>query len=120
MLRVEVWDEISPINGVEAEEIFRMRKDLDRARGDIFLVKQGDAVMQIEIGTIIKGNYGFDSNLSIQETAEQYLIKREEEEAKAQEEQMTIEELQEQVAMLSYQVMMYEEDIVSEEGGNEE
>jgi len=114
MLRVEVWDEVSPINGVEAERIFEMRDDLVRARGDIFLVKQGDAVMQIEIGAIIKCNYGFDANLSIQEVAEQYLAKREEEEAKAQEEQMTVEEMQEQIAMLSYQVMMLEANV--EEG----
>ena len=114
MLRVEVWDEVSPINGVEAERIFEMRDDLARARGDIFLVKQGDAVMQIEIGAIIKCNYGFDANLSIQEVAEQYLAKREEEEAKAQEEQMTVEEMQEQIAMLSYQVMMMEANV--EEG----
>jgi hypothetical protein len=115
MLRIEVWDEVSPINGVDAKRIFEMRDDLVKARGDIFLVKQGNQVMQIEIGAIIKANYGFDSNLSIKEVAEQYLAKREEEEAKVQEEQLTIEELQEQVAMLSYQVMMMEANVGEDE-----
>ena len=116
MLRVEVWDEKSAINGVEAEEIFKSRRDLARARGDIFLVKQGDSVVQIEIGATIKANLGLDFNLSIQEVADLYLAKREEEDAVAQEEQLTLAELQEEVAMLSYMVMMNGEDV---EGGNE-
>lgn len=115
MLSVQVWDEISPLNGIPAEEIFANRDDLDRARGDIFLVFNNGVLSQIEIGTIIRGNYGFAEDLSIEEIANQYLEMREMEAARARERQLTVEELQEQVAMLSYQVMMMEADVVVEE-----
>ena len=115
MLTVQVWDEVSPLNGIPAEEIFANRDDLDRARGDIFLVYHNGVLAQIEIGETIRGNYGFDPNLSIEETANQYLEAREIEAQKAKERQLTVDELQEQVAMLSYQVMMMEADVVLEE-----
>lgn len=120
MLTVQVWDEVSPLNGIPAEEIFANRDDLDRARGDIFLVYHNGVLAQIEIGEIIRGNYGFDPNLSIEETANQYLETREIEAQKAKERQLTVEELQEQVAMLSYQVMMMGADTVLEEVVEEE
>ena len=120
MLTVKVWDEVSPINGIPAEEVFANRDDLNRARGDIFLVYHNEVLSQIEIGEIIRGNYGFDPNLSIEETANQYLEAREMEAQKAKEHQLTVEELQEQVAMLSYQVMMMEEDVIIEEEQVEE
>ncbi len=120
MLSVQVWDEVSPLNGIPAEEIFANRDDLDRARGDIFLVFNNGVLSQIEIGAIIRGNYGFDENLSIEEIANQYLEMREMEAQRARERQLTVEELQEQVAMLSYQVMMMESDIMEEEVVEEE
>lgn len=120
MLSVQVWDEISPLNGIPAEEIFANRDDLNRARGDIFLVFNNGVLSQIEIGTIIRGNYGFDENLSIEEIANKYLEMREIEAQRAEERQLTVEELQEQVAMLSYQVMMMEADVAVEEVVEEE
>ena len=109
MITVKVCDEIESINGIEANEVFKMRKDLDNARGDIFLVKEGDRVLQIEIGSIIKANYKFDTNLSIEETAQQWLIKHNEEIESQKAEELTLEEMQEQLALLSYQVMMMQE-----------
>lgn len=126
MLTVEVWDEVSPLNGIPAEEIFANRDDLDRARGDIFLVYHNGVLAQIEIGTIIRGNYGMSPDLSLQQIADEYLRLREEEAQQAKQRQLTVDELQEQVAMLSYQVMMMgadaliEEEVVEEENNEEE
>lgn len=111
---VKVWDGKESINGIPAEEVLANRKDLERALGDIFLVLVNGQVTQIEIGATIKSIYNLDENLSIEEVANAYLARREEEEAREREEQLTNEELQEQVAMLSYHIMMLEENKVEE------
>lgn len=111
METIKIWDGISEINGVSAEEILSTREDLKRALGDIFLVldSSGDTVKEIQIGKVIAANYGFESGLSLQEIAELYLAKKIEEEAELKLEIMTNIELQEEVALLSYEVMMLQE-----------
>lgn len=106
MKSVKVWNGIDAINGISAERILADREDLANALGDIFLVMQGSQVLQIEIGSIIRSIYEFDEEMPIQEVAEAYLAKHEEEKARAAEEQITIDELQEEVALLSYDNMM--------------
>lgn len=115
MLKIKIWDEKSSINGVSAETILANRPDLVAASGDIFLVVDNyDNVREIQIGAIIASNFQMEAGLSLQEIAEQYLIKREEEEEAAKLERLTVDELQEEVAILSYQVMVlqsYQDDI---------
>lgn len=104
--RVIIWDEISTINGVSAEEVFANRPDLSAAKGDIFLVVDAyNRVNEIQIGSIIASNYNMASGLSLQQIADNYMIKKQEEVEAAEIEQLTNEELQEQVALLSYEVM---------------
>lgn len=107
MLRTVVWDEVSPINGVSAEEIFENRMDLVYAKGDIFLVVNDYGVVsEIQIGKIIASNYNMDPGLDLQAIADLYMVKKKEEEERATMEEMTNEQLQEELAALSYEVMM--------------
>lgn len=106
MKTIQIWDGQSSINGVEADVILANRDDLRRSLGDIFLVKEGNLVCEIQIGTIIAANYGMDPELSLEEIANTYMIKVQEEAEAAEIERMTNEELQEEVATLSYDVMV--------------
>ena len=106
MKTIQIWDGQSSINGVEADVILANRDDLRRALGDIFLVKEGNLVCEIQIGAIIAANYGMDPELSLEEIADAYMIKVQEEAEAAEIERMTNEELQEEVAALSYDVMV--------------
>lgn len=103
---VKIWDEQSSINGVPAADVLANRDDLRRASGDIFLVMQGNQVCEIQIGSIIAANYGMEEGMNLQEIADAYMVKKEEEAAAAEVERMGVEELQEEVAMLSYDVMV--------------
>jgi hypothetical protein len=106
MKTIQIWDGQSPINGVDANVILDNRDDLRRALGDIFLVKQGNQVCEIQIGSIIAANYGMEEGLSLQEIANAYMVKKQEEAEAAEVERMGVEELQEEVATLSYDVMV--------------
>ena len=114
MANIQIWDGKTSINGISAEQILANRQDLANALGDIFLVVNDNGkVTEIQIGSIIASNYGFDSSLDIQGIADAYMAKKEEEKLAAEEEKLTVEELQEEVATLSYEVMMSQPDTVS-------
>ena len=114
MANIQIWDGKTSINGISAEQILANRQDLANALGDIFLVVNDNGkVTEIQIGSIIASNYGFDSSLDIQGIADAYMVKKEEERQQAEEEKLTVDELQEEVATLSYDVMMLQPDTVS-------
>ena len=114
MANIQIWDGKTSINGISAEQILANRQDLANALGDIFLVVNDNGkVTEIQIGSIIASNYGFDSSLDIQGIADAYMAKKEEERQQAEEEKLTVDELQEEVATLSYDVMMLQPDTVS-------
>ena len=101
------WDEVSPINGIPAETVLANRPDLVAAHGDIFLVVDAyGKVSEIQIGSTIAVNYNMEPGLGLQEIADAYMIKKQEEAEAAEVERMGVEELQEEVAMLSYDVMV--------------
>ena len=114
MANIQIWDGKTSINGISAEQILANRQDLANALGDIFLVVNDNGkVTEIQIGSIIASNYGFDSSLDIQGIADAYMAKKEEEKLQAEQERLTVEELQGEVATLSYDVMMLQPDTVS-------
>ena len=107
MKRAIIWDEVSSINGISAEDVFANRADLVTARGDIFIVVDDyNNVNEIQIGSVIASNYGMESGLSLQEIADKYLLIIQQELEDAELERLSIEELQEEVATLSYDVMV--------------
>ena len=108
---IEIWDEISPINGISAEEVLANRPDLASAHGDIFLVKENGVIVGIEVGQIIKANLGYAEDMTLQEIADLYLEKRIEMDEAEKIENLTVERLQEEVALLSYDVIMLQEPI---------
>ena len=113
MANVQIWDGTTSINGINAEQILANRQDLANALGDIFLVVNDNGkVTEIQIGSIIASNYGMSADLTLQEIADAYMVKKEEEKLQAEEERLTNEELQEEVATLSYEVMMLQSDTV--------
>ena len=107
MARVQIWDEISPINGIPAETVLANRPDLRAAHNDIFLVVDNyGRVNEIQIGATIASNYNMEPGMDLQAIADAYMVKKEEEAREAEIERMTNEELQEEVAVLSYDVMI--------------
>jgi hypothetical protein len=107
MARVEIWDGKTAINNVPAETVLANRQDLVNALGDIFLVVDDyGKVTEIQIGATIASNYGMEPGMELQEIADVYMTKKEEEKAAAEQEQITNEQLQEEIAALSYEVMM--------------
>lgn len=114
MANIQIWDGTTSINGISAEDILSNRQDLRNALGDIFLVVNDNGkVTEIQIGSIIASNYGMSADLTLQEIADAYMVKKEEERQQAEEEKLTVDELQEEVATLSYDVMMSKSDTVS-------
>lgn len=110
MKRAIVWDEVSPINGIPAEEVLANRDDLRHARGDIFIVVDDyDQVLEIQLGKIIASAYEMNPGLSLQEIADEYMIRKQQEEEAEIEERITSEQLQEEIAILSYDVMLMQE-----------
>lgn len=106
MARVEIWDGKTAINNIPAETVLANRQDLVNALGDIFLVVDDyGKVTEIQIGATIASNYGMEPGMELQEIADAYMAKKEEEKA-AEQEQITNEQLQEEIAALSYEVMM--------------
>lgn len=97
---VRLWDGKTSINGVSAEKILESREDLKSALGDIFLVMQGQQVCEIQIGKTISSNYEMDEGLTIEEIAENYLLKKEEELQKQKQEQLNINEMQNKISIL--------------------
>ena len=114
MANIQIWDGKTSINGISAEKILANRQDLKNALGDIFLVVNDNGkVTEIQIGSIIASNYGFDSSLDIQGIADAYMVKKEEEKIQIEEEKLTVDKLQGEVATLSYDVMMLQPNTVS-------
>lgn len=107
MLKVQLWDGVSPINNVSAEEILANRKDIAANIEDVFLVvNEHGVVSEIQFGKTIASNYGMEPGMNTLEIAQAYLVKKEEEAAKVEEEKVTTDQLEKQVAKLTYDVMM--------------
>lgn len=104
MLRVEIWNGKTSINGVSAEEVLKNRKDIACNLNDIFLViNEHDVVTEIQFGKTIATNNKIDLNKSLQEIADEYLIiKGNEDEAKAKD-QITLENQAKKIDILNAQ-----------------
>lgn len=68
------WDCKNPINGADAEMMFKMNMDLFNHLGDIFLVEDmhTGSVLNVEIGENIKKHFGLNKDLSLKETMVEY------------------------------------------------
>ncbi|WP_270942525.1 hypothetical protein [Romboutsia lituseburensis] len=103
MLKTEIWDGTTPINGVSAESILENRKDIARNLNDVFLVVTDNAIVtEIQFGKTIADNYNIDVNKSLKEIAEEYLIIKEKEtkEESVIKDQTTLEEQSKKIDIL--------------------
>lgn len=55
MFTKELWDHVSPINGVSAERIYESQPEL-RDQEDVWLIKAGNNVLRIEDASVLKAN----------------------------------------------------------------
>lgn len=104
MLRVEIWNGKTPINGVNANVILENRKDIACNLNDIFLViNEHDIVTEIQFGKTIATNNKIDPGKSLQEIAEEYLIIKKSEEDNEIKEQINLEEQSKKIDILNSQ-----------------
>lgn len=68
------WDCKTPINGADAEMMFRINDGLINHIGDIFLVKdiKTNSIFNVEIGDKVKKRLNLDKDLSLKETMIEY------------------------------------------------
>lgn len=101
MKTVEVWDKISPINGISAKEVIDSQRI--GISEEIFLVFNGEKVEEIQSKNTISSNYNIDSNLSCEEVAQKYLEIKKEDELKSKEYLEKIEQDKNELEMLKIQ-----------------
>lgn len=99
-MKYRIWNKIDEIiKGVSADYIIKSHNI--RNDDEVFLVIDDyGKVNQIEIVRIIKSVYGFDPNLTAEETAQAYLNLKKEEENNAIKDQETLEEQAKKIDIL--------------------
>lgn len=101
MLRTEIWDGTTPINGVSADVILENRKDIACNLNDVFLViNEHDIVTEIQFGKTIAANNNINPGKSLKEIADEYLIIKERE---TKEEENTTKEQSNKIDILNAQ-----------------
>ena len=71
-MNVKIWDKKESINGVDAETILENRNDIRNEENVILIYNEG-IVTNIELCSTLKNIYNFDSNLTVEEVANNYL-----------------------------------------------
>lgn len=95
----KIWNKKDEIKGVSAEYVIKSHniKDYD----EVFLVIDAcEVVTQIQIVSTIKSVYGFDANLTAEETAQAYLDLKKEEENNIIKEQENLEDQAKKIDIL--------------------
>ena len=71
-MNFKIWDKKEPINGVDAESILENRNDIRNEENVILIYNEG-IVTNIELCSVLKNIYNFDSNFTVEEVANNYL-----------------------------------------------
>ena len=71
-MNFKIWDKKESINGVDAETILENRNDIRNEENVILIYNEG-IVTNIELCSTLKSIYNFDSNLTVEEVANNYL-----------------------------------------------
>lgn len=100
MKTYRIWNKIDEIiNGVSSEYIIKSHQIMEN--DEVFLViDECGNINQIEIVRIIKSVYGFDPNLTAEETAQAYLDLKAKEEENLIKDQITLEEQTKKIDIL--------------------
>ena len=71
-MNFKIWDKKESINGVDAETILENRNDIRNEENVILIYNEG-IVTNIELCSVLKNIYNFDSNFTVEEVANNYL-----------------------------------------------
>ena len=92
--QVQIWDKVSPINGVPAEKIANDWKNVDEV---VLILDESNRVLEMNDPNILKSNLKLNGNETALEIGQAYLDFLTQQEIKAQQEQVSIQDIQTQL-----------------------
>ncbi len=93
----KIWNKVDDINGVNANVI--LKRHNIKKEDEIFLVLDGNRVIEMQFKNVIKNTYNISSN-DIEQVAQEYLRIKEEEKLQAEKEQINLEEQRNKISIL--------------------
>ena len=92
--QVQIWDKVSPINGVPAEKIVNDWKNVDEV---VLILDESDRVLEMNDPNILKSNLNLTEDKTALEIGQAYLDFLTQQETKAKQEQVSIQDIQSQL-----------------------
>ena len=92
--QVQIWDKVSPINGVPAEKIVNDWKNVDEV---VLILDESGRVLEMNNPAILKQNLGVTEDKTALEIGQAYLDFLTQQEIKAKQEQVSIQDIQSQL-----------------------
>ena len=92
--QVQIWDKVSPINGVPAEKIVNDWKNVDEV---VLILDESGRVLEMNDPAILKQNLNLTEDKTTLEIGQAYLDFLTQQETKAQQEQVSIQDIQTQL-----------------------
>ena len=92
--QVQIWDKVSPINGVPAEKIVNDWKNVDEV---VLLLDENNRVLEMNDPNILKSNLNLTEDKTALEIGQAYLDFLTQQETKAKQEQVSIQDIQTQL-----------------------
>ena len=92
--QVQIWDKVSPINGVPAEKIVNDWKDVDEV---VLILDESGRVLEMNDPNILKSNLNLTEDKTALEIGQAYLDFLTQQEIKAKQEQVSIQDIQTQL-----------------------
>ena len=92
--QVQIWDKVSPINGVPAEKIVNDWKNVDEV---VLILDESNRVLEMNDPNILKSNLNLTEDKTALEIGQAYLDFLTQQETKAKQEQVSIQDIQSQL-----------------------
>ena len=92
--QVQIWDKVSPINGVPAEKIVNDWKNIDEV---VLILDESGRVLEMNDPNILKSNLNLTEDKTALEIGQAYLDFLTQQETKAKQEQVSIQDIQTQL-----------------------
>lgn len=92
--QVQIWDKVSPINGVSAEKIVNNWKNVDEV---VLILDESNRVLEMNDPNILKSTLNLTEYKTALEIGQAYLDFLTQQEIKAKQEQVSIQDIQTQL-----------------------
>ena len=92
--QVQIWDKVSPINGVPAEKVTPNWTNVEEV---VLILDENGRVLEMNDSAILKQNLGITEDKTALEIGQAYLDFLTQQETKAQQEQVSIQDIQSQL-----------------------